>query len=151
MRLYKAQYTEAAYEDGDLWPLDTFTWADAPEGWDDYCMEHWGETRDFYPPSDRKVYRSRSSAHARVDLINHWLGDGSAILVETETNWMPTAEAAPRIPRWTLSAIAVADKDGVRPGALLARRVGPLVVGGGAFTDPALKRPALFAQLGLAW
>lgn len=61
------------------------------------------------------------------------------------------AEAAPRIPRWTLSAIAVADKDGVRPGALLARRVGPLVVGGGAFTDPTLKRPALFAQLGLAW
>lgn len=96
MRLYKAQYTEAAYEDGDLWPLDTFTWADAPEGWDDYCMERWGETRGFYPPSDRKVYRSRSSAQARVDLINHWLGDGAAILVETETNWMPTAEANKR-------------------------------------------------------
>lgn len=60
-------------------------------------------------------------------------------------------EAAPRLPRWTLSVVAVADKDGVRPGALLARRVGPLVVGGGALTDPTLKRPALFAQLGLAW
>ena len=94
MRLYKAQYTEAAYEYGDLWPLDT--WADAPQEWDDYCMERWGETRDFYPPSDRKVYRSRSSAQARVDLINRWLGDGSAILVETETAWMPTSEANKR-------------------------------------------------------
>lgn len=93
MRLYKAQYTEAAYEDGDLW---TFTWADNPDGWDDYCMERWGETRDFYPPSDRKVYRSRSSAQARVDLINRWLGDGAAILVETETAWMPTSEANKR-------------------------------------------------------
>lgn len=95
MRLYKAAYvvTDDEWEfDGDDWLPEPA----APEGWDDYCMERWGESRDFYPPSDRKVYRSRSSAQARVDLINRWLGDGTAILVETETNWMPTTEANKR-------------------------------------------------------
>lgn len=98
MRLYKAQYVHT-----DDYEIDEFgfgEWGfgpgDVPEGWEDYCLERWGEVRDFYPPSDRKVYRSRSSAQARVDLINRWLGDGSAILVETETNWMPTAEANKR-------------------------------------------------------
>ena len=95
MRLYKAAYvvTDDEWEyDGDDWLPEP----DAPEGWDDYCMERWGETREFYPPSDRKVYRSRSSAQARVDLINRWLGDGAAILVETETAWIATSEANKR-------------------------------------------------------
>jgi hypothetical protein len=59
--------------------------------------------------------------------------------------------AAPRIPRWTLSAIAVADVDGIRPGALLSRRVGPLVVGGGILSDPGLRRLGVIGQLGVSW
>lgn len=59
--------------------------------------------------------------------------------------------ALPRIPRWTLSAIAVADLDGVRPGAMLSRRIGPFVVGGGVLTDPGLRRPGAIAQFGVTW
>jgi hypothetical protein len=59
--------------------------------------------------------------------------------------------AVPRIPTWTLSAIAVADLDGVRPGALLTRRLGPIVVGGGLLSDPGLRRPGAIATLGVTW
>lgn len=57
----------------------------------------------------------------------------------------------PRIPTWTLSAIAVADLDGVRPGALLTRRLGPIVVGGGLLSDPGLRRPGAIVQAGITW
>ena len=59
--------------------------------------------------------------------------------------------AAPRIPRWTLSAIAVADLDGIRPGALLSRRFGLLVVGGGILSDPGLRRPGVIGQFCVTW
>lgn len=59
--------------------------------------------------------------------------------------------AMPRIPQWTLSAIAVADVDGIRPGALLSRRIGPLVVGGGILSDPGMRRPGVIGQLGVSW
>jgi hypothetical protein len=57
----------------------------------------------------------------------------------------------PRIPRWTLSAIAVGDLEGIRPGALLTRRFGPLVVGGGVLSDPGLRRPGAIVQAGITW
>lgn len=60
-------------------------------------------------------------------------------------------QTAPRIPRWTLSAIAVADLDGIRPGALLTRRAGQFVVGGGFITDPGLRRPGAIVQAGVTW
>lgn len=59
--------------------------------------------------------------------------------------------SVPRIPRWTASAIAVADLDGIRPGFLLSRRLGPIVVGGGLLSDPGLRRPGAIAQLGITW
>lgn len=59
--------------------------------------------------------------------------------------------AVPRIPTWTLSAIATADLDGVRPGILLTRRLGPIVVGGGLLSDPGLRRPGAIAQFGVTW
>lgn len=55
------------------------------------------------------------------------------------------------VPRWTLSAIAVGDVEGIRPGALLSRRLGPFVVGGGLLSDPGLRRPGAIAQLGITW
>lgn len=59
--------------------------------------------------------------------------------------------SVPRIPRWTVSAVAVADLDGIRPGILITRRLGPIVVGGGLLSDPGLRRPGAIAQFGVTW
>lgn len=59
--------------------------------------------------------------------------------------------SVPRIPRWTASAVAVADLDGIRPGILVTRRLGPIVVGGGILSDPGLRRPGAIATLGVTW
>lgn len=59
--------------------------------------------------------------------------------------------SVPRIPRWTASAVAVADLDGIRPGILLTRRLGPIVVGGGILSDPGLRRPGAIVQAGISW
>ena len=60
-------------------------------------------------------------------------------------------ESVPSIPRWMLSAIAVGDLDGIRPGALLSRRIGPFVAGGGFISDPGLRRPGAIVHLGVNW
>lgn len=101
MRLYKAHILPVDY---DLpWELSLAlttppsTEADgAPAGWDAHCLDVWGEPRPFFVPSDRPIYRSRSSAQRRVDLINRWAGADTAILVETETEWVHTAAANER-------------------------------------------------------
>lgn len=99
MKLYKAQDL-APQVDDDEFIDDYILLAEAmpsteeegaPEGWDAYCLEKWGEPREFFFPSDRKIYRSRSAAQARVDLINRW--GGAAELVEAEVNWVPVVEA----------------------------------------------------------
>lgn len=59
--------------------------------------------------------------------------------------------SVPRIPRWTASAVAVADIDGIRPGILITRRLGPIVVGGGILSDPGLRRPGAIATFGVTW
>lgn len=104
MRLYKAHILpDYAADEQDAWDgsndagLAPLAEADgAPAGWDAHCRDKWGEPRPFYIPSDRPIYRSRSAAQARVDLINRWLGPGSAILVETETDWTHVAAANAR-------------------------------------------------------
>lgn len=96
-RLYKAQdvFTDDEIE-SDNWvefvdPNPTTEAEGAPEGWDEYCLDKWGEPREFFVPSDRPIYRSRSSAQARVDLINRW--GGTAVLVECTPEWVPVSEA----------------------------------------------------------
>ena len=105
-RLYKAwdQPTEedeaveleefASIWDVEITPPPTTEAEGAPDGWDAYCLEVWGGPHEFFMPSDRKIYRSRSSAQARVDLINRW--GGNAVLVETETEWIPVEQANAR-------------------------------------------------------
>ena len=102
-RLYKAQYVGPEEEGGE--ELEDFEnrWGEeiipaprteaegAPAGWDEHCLEVWGEPREFFMPSDRPIYRSRSSAQARVDLINRW--GGKAVLLETTTDWTPVEVA----------------------------------------------------------
>lgn len=98
MKIYKAAYviTDDEWdEDEDDWTPDTEGPADPP-GWAEYCTERWGEYKDFFAPTDRKLYRSRSAAQGRVNLINRWFGDGAAVLLETDTEWTPVAEAVAR-------------------------------------------------------
>lgn len=95
-RLYKAQYVEHDEDfsdDFDEFEPEYVPMPD-PEGWAEYCLEKWGEHKPFFWPSDRPIYRSRSSAQARVDLINRWGGD--AVLVECDVTWTPTAVANAR-------------------------------------------------------
>ena len=102
MKLYKAQNVAAEQDETDEYTgwrdedgFGPWTEADgAPEGWDAYCQEKWGEEREFFIPSDRPIYRSRSSAQARVNLINRW--GGNAVLVEAEVDWVPVEVANAR-------------------------------------------------------
>jgi hypothetical protein len=102
MRLYKAMdvadYADVEEIDGDWMetvPAAPKTEAEgAPKGWDEHCRQVWGEPHPFFIPSDRPIYRSRSSAQHRVDLINRW--GGAAILVETDTDWQPVTVANAR-------------------------------------------------------
>ena len=105
-RLYKA-WDQPTEEDEDaeleefasIWgvevtPRPTTEAEGAPAGWDAHCLEVWGEPHEFFIPSDRPIYRSRSAAQNRVDLINRW--GGNAVLVETETEWIPVSKANAR-------------------------------------------------------
>lgn len=105
MRLYKAHILpDYTADDLDTWGGDLYVEAHAPAteaegapaGWDAHCRDVWGEPRPFFLPSDRPIYRARSSAQRRVDLINRWAGPGTAILVETETEWIHTPAANAR-------------------------------------------------------
>ncbi len=97
MRLYKAQDVTADTdaEETVFWedesPTPTTEAEGAPVGWDQHCIEVWGGPHEFFIPSDRPIYRSRSSAQDRVDLINRW--GGHAVLVEADANWTPVTVA----------------------------------------------------------
>lgn len=82
MRLYRAITVDGP---------DTDETGYEPAGWAAFCFDKWGERRPFYLPTDQKVFRSRSGAQARVDLINRW--GGVAILTEAEPQWTPVAKA----------------------------------------------------------
>lgn len=102
MKLYKAQNVVTdddveEYEDGHVEQVERAPWTEvqgAPDGWDAYCDEKWGEPHQFFIPSDRPIYRSRSSAQARVNLINRW--GGNAVLVEADVDWVPVVVANAR-------------------------------------------------------
>ena len=101
MKLYKAQNVATEQDEADEYTVrdddGSGPWtevAGAPEGWDAYCQEKWGEPHQFFIPSDRPIYRSRSSAQARVNLINRW--GGNAVLVEADVDWVPVEVANAR-------------------------------------------------------
>ena len=91
MRLYKAEYVETDID--DEWDEETSETFPDPEGWAEHCGWMWGEYKPFFPPSSRPIYRSRSAAQRRVDLINRWFGEGTAVVMEATVNWVPLAEA----------------------------------------------------------
>jgi hypothetical protein len=59
--------------------------------WKEFCMEVYGEEREFFLPSQRKVWRSRTSASDRVKAVRSWGGD--AELVECTPTWETVADA----------------------------------------------------------
>lgn len=72
-----------------------------PDGWQDYARQQWpdGITLDgkhydevpFFWPSTDRLYRARSSAQARVDMITRW--GGKAVVVESDLHWRTVATA----------------------------------------------------------
>lgn len=79
-RLYKYRITR--------WPtrIDMDDWAD-------FAEERWGDRdKPFFLPDEEKVFRSRSSAKARVDIVRSWGGD--AEVLECEPVWVECGLAA---------------------------------------------------------
>ncbi len=87
--------------DGEWYAFEDTTWE--PEEWPEYVLanqlidrretERQGHTvyMSFCWPSTDRIYKSRSSAQARVDLIEMW--GGKAVLLETTTDWTPVEVA----------------------------------------------------------
>lgn len=97
-RLYKIEWvwTEADEEQPDeygIYPSDYVNQEPMPdpEGWTEFCQEKWGEYKPFFYPSTQRIYKSRSAAQRRVDIINHW--GGNAVVLECTPQW-ETVEAA---------------------------------------------------------
>ncbi len=112
-----------------------------------------------HPPTAGKVIDSCDCPPVQVDLSLVRMPDRTRRVVASSPDGQVVSGidvpiellSVPRIPRWTASAVAVADLDGIRPGILLTRRLGPLVVGGGILSDPGLRRPGAIAQFGVTW
>ena len=66
-----------------------------PEGWEQHSDAQWGEYRAFFWPSVGTIYRSRSAAQRRADLIESF-GARARVLV-TETRWESVDERRNRI------------------------------------------------------
>lgn len=108
-RLYKAEWV---HEDGvefEYWEQELFESGfesqPEPAGWREYALERWpdgpreGEHwpnghKPFFWPSTDRIFRSRSAAQRRVDIINHW--GGRAVLVECTPQWEPVEAANAR-------------------------------------------------------
>ncbi|GAA2237399.1 hypothetical protein GCM10010401_06950 [Rarobacter faecitabidus] len=64
--------------------------------WGDWKPKGWQPPKDrpdwtFWWPSTDRIYRSRSSAQARVDLLESF--GAKAVLVESDLNWRTTKDA----------------------------------------------------------
>lgn len=73
-----------------------------PKGWEEYALDKWPDyeevidgvvhyVKPFFWPDTDKVFRSRSAAQYRVDLIERW--GGQAVLLECDPDWVPVAQA----------------------------------------------------------
>ncbi|MFS6529717.1 hypothetical protein V8Z69_07565 [Microbacterium aurugineum] len=62
-----------------------------PEGWAEFSQEKWGEYKPFFWPSTRGIFRSRSAAQRRVDIIKRW--GGNAEVLECTPQWQSVKSA----------------------------------------------------------
>lgn len=77
---YPAESLEACYRDEEGNDVYCAKQDWKPEGWDEHCIATWGVLRSFFWPSVSKVYRSRSSARAKLEIIERWGGTGRIIV-----------------------------------------------------------------------
>ena len=90
-RLYKAEWEYDENGEHDTRGVEWNPLTEAPIGWPEYCEAKWGEQKPFFWPDTDRVFRSRSAAQSRVDIINGW--GGRAVLVECEPVWVTVEEA----------------------------------------------------------
>lgn len=83
---YSDYWTHKAYAIDELWQ---------PKGWPERSVELYGEVKPFFWPSTKPIYRSRSAAQARADLIESY--GAKAVVLVTETKWETFDERNARI------------------------------------------------------
>lgn len=93
-RLYKAEWINTEDVDEDMYEEDAWDHPFDPDGWAEFCEAKWGEYKPFFFPSTDRIFRSRSAAQRRVDIINHW--GGHAVLMECTPQWETVAAANAR-------------------------------------------------------
>ena len=98
------EVAEETRTDGVWYALEDPSWV--PDDWAEYVLtnqlidrretERQGHTvyMGFHWPSTERIYKSRSSAQDRVNLIEMW--GGKAELMETTTDWIPVSKANAR-------------------------------------------------------
>ena len=85
--VYSIQITDYPREQFQPSPFpgtDLCDWRDdfEPEGWREHCIDLWGEHRPFFWPSQKKMYRSRSSARDKQAIVEHWGGKAVILVAE---------------------------------------------------------------------
>lgn len=108
-RLYKAEWVHEGEVELEDWEQELFEsgFQDSrePDGWREYALDRWGTIpgegerwpnghKPFFWPSTDRIYRSRSAAQARVDMINRW--GGNAVLMECTPLWVQVSVANAR-------------------------------------------------------
>lgn len=111
-RLYKAEWVDR--EPDGYWDHEIDAWvteSPEPAGWREYALERWpdgpreGEHwpnghKPFFWPSTDRIFRSRSAAQRRVDIINRW--GGRAVVMECTPQWETVTAANARRERQRL-------------------------------------------------
>lgn len=101
MKLYTVQIVdypseavlEGSSHDGESWSEPIAEWQ--PDGWPERSVELYGEVKPFFWPSTKPIYRSRSAAQARADLIESY--GAKAVVLVTDTTWETFDERNARI------------------------------------------------------
>lgn len=87
-RLYKVVWDHADEdfdEYGDLVPMT------APEWWEAFSIHRYGEVKPYFMPTTDRIYKSRSGAVDRANLINGQ--GGNVYVVECTPRWQTLDDA----------------------------------------------------------
>lgn len=84
-------YTTVETYDGDYIEVREPIECPFPEQWDEFCVRKYGETREFFLPATGRIYKSRSAAVDRANLIKYW--GGKAVVMECEPQWQTLENA----------------------------------------------------------
>lgn len=78
-RLYtvvnRAVDDDMAFYDSEFEPME----CPRPVEWEAFCIERYGVVKPFFLPAAGRIYKSRSGAVERAELINYWGGDAEVL------------------------------------------------------------------------